>query len=134
VTADRGGTPGVTGGLPGAAVVAPGLFGLTGVALGAFGAHALKARLGPELLEVFRTGVFYQLVHAVALLGIAGIRDRLRAPRVTTWLFSVGIVIFSGSLYALATTGVRLWGAITPLGGLAFLAGWASLLLPRPRR
>jgi len=128
VTAERSGTAGVS------PVVLPGLFGLTGVALGAFGAHALKARLGPELLEVFRTGVFYQLVHAVALLGIVGIRDRLRAPRVTTWLFSVGIVIFSGSLYALAMTGVRLWGAITPLGGLAFLGGWASLLLPRPRR
>ncbi|HEY8925287.1 MAG TPA: DUF423 domain-containing protein [Polyangia bacterium] len=128
MNADRGGAAGV------APVVLPGLFGLTGVALGAFGAHALKARLGPELLEVFRTGVFYQLVHAVALLGIAGIRDRLRAPRLTTWLFSVGIVIFSGSLYALATTGVRLWGAVTPLGGVAFLAGWASLLWPRPRR
>ena len=117
-----------------APVALPGLFGLTGVALGAFGAHALKARLGPELLEVFRTGVFYQLVHAVALLGVVGLRDRLRAPRVTTWLFSVGIVIFSGSLYALAISGVRMWGAVTPLGGLAFLGGWASLLLPRPRR
>ena len=117
-----------------AAVAVPGLFGLTGVALGAFGAHALKARLGPELIEVFRTGVFYQLVHAVALLGVAAIRDRLRAPRVTTWLFSAGIVIFSGSLYVLAVTGVRMWGAVTPLGGLAFLAGWGSLLLPRPRR
>ena len=116
------------------AVALPGLFGLTGVALGAFGAHALKARLGPELIEVFRTGVFYQLVHAVALLGVASIGDRLRAPRVTTALFSVGIVIFSGSLYALAISGVRMWGAVTPLGGLAFLGGWASLLLPPRRR
>jgi len=134
VIADRSAAGGAAAG-GAAAVAVPGLFGLTGVALGAFGAHALKARLGPELIEVFRTGVFYQLVHAVALLGVAGIRDRLRAPRVTTWLFSIGIVIFSGSLYALAVSGVRLWGAVTPLGGLAFLAGWASLLLPpAPRR
>jgi len=115
------------------AVAVPGIFGLTGVALGAFGAHALKARLGPELLEVFRTGVFYQLVHAVALLAVAGIRDRLRAPRATTWLFSAGIVIFSGSLYALALSGIRGWGAVTPLGGLAFLAGWTTLILPKRR-
>lgn len=115
------------------AVALPGIFGLTGVALGAFGAHALKGRLGPELVEVFRTGVFYQLIHAVALLGVAAVRDRLRAPRATTWLFSAGIVIFSGSLYALAISGVRLWGAITPLGGLAFLGGWTTLLLPARR-
>jgi uncharacterized membrane protein YgdD (TMEM256/DUF423 family) len=113
------------------AVTVPAAFGLTGVALGAFGAHALKGRLGPELIEIFRTGVFYQLVHAVALLATAGLRDRLRVPRATTWLFSVGIVIFSGSLYALALTGTRLWGAVTPLGGLAFLAGWLTLLLPK---
>src|SRR5436305_1263922 len=115
------------------AVIVPGLFGLTGVALGAFGAHALKGRLGPELLEIFRTGVFYQLVHAVALLAVANLRDRLRMPRATTWLFSVGIVIFSGSLYTLAITGTRLWGAVTPFGGLAFLAGWLTLLLPQRR-
>jgi uncharacterized membrane protein YgdD (TMEM256/DUF423 family) len=115
------------------AVTVPGLFGLTGVALGAFGAHALKGRLGPELIEVFRTGVFYQLVHAVALLAVAALRDRLRAPRATTWLFSIGIVIFSGSLYTLAVTGVRTWGAVTPLGGLAFLAGWLTLILPPHR-
>jgi uncharacterized membrane protein YgdD (TMEM256/DUF423 family) len=113
------------------AVTVPGAFGLTGVALGAFGAHALKGRLGPELIEIFRTGVFYQLVHAVALLAVAAIHHRLRVPRATTWLFSLGIVIFSGSLYALALTGTRLWGAVTPLGGLAFLAGWLTLLLPK---
>ena len=115
------------------AVTVPGLFGLTGVALGAFGAHALKGRLGPDLIEVFRTGVFYQLIHAVALLAAAGLRDRLRAPRATTWLFSIGIVIFSGSLYALAISGIRTWGAVTPLGGLAFLAGWLTLILPKRR-
>jgi uncharacterized membrane protein YgdD (TMEM256/DUF423 family) len=110
-----------------------GAFGASGVALGAFGAHALRARLGPELIEVFRTGVFYQLVHAVALLAVAALADRLRAPRATTSLFSVGIVIFSGSLYVLSITGVRAWGAVTPLGGLCFLAGWTTLLLPKRR-
>jgi len=110
-----------------------GTLGLTGVALGAFGAHALKARLGPELLEIYKTGVFYQLVHAVALLAVAGVWARLRAPRATAALFVAGVVIFSGSLYLLAISGVRLWGAVTPFGGLAFLAGWLTLLLPAKR-
>ncbi len=118
---------------PRAAVTVAGALGFPGVGLGAFGAHALKARLGPELLEFYKTGVFYQLVHAVALLAVAGVWSRLRAPRVTATLFVVGVVIFSGSLYALAISGVRLWGAVTPFGGLAFLAGWLTLLLP-PRR
>ena len=108
-----------------------GLFGLTGVALGAFGAHALKARLTPEALEIYRTGVLYHLVHAAVLLGVAGVQDRLRSPRLTATLFAMGIVIFSGSLYILALSGVRVWGAVTPLGGVALLAGWGTLLLPR---
>jgi uncharacterized membrane protein YgdD (TMEM256/DUF423 family) len=106
------------------------LFGFTGVALGAFGAHALRARVSPELLEVYRTGVLYHLLHAVALLAVAALADRLRAPRATAALFAGGIVIFSGSLYLLALTGTRMWGAVTPLGGLAFLAGWLTILLP----
>jgi len=110
-----------------------GALGFSGVALGAFGAHALKARLGPELLEIYKTGVFYQLVHAVALLAVAGVWARLRAPRATAALFVAGVVIFSGSLYLLALSGVRLWGAVTPFGGLAFLAGWLTLLLPAQR-
>lgn len=110
-----------------------GALGFTGVALGAFGAHALKARLSPDLLEVYKTGVFYQLVHAVTLLAVNGLWARLRAPRVTAALFVAGVVIFSGSLYALAISGVRVWGAVTPFGGLAFLAGWLTLLWP-PRR
>ena len=108
-----------------------GLFGLTGVALGAFGAHALKARLTPEALEIYRTGALYHLVHAGVLVGIAGVQDRLRAPRLTATLFAAGIAIFSGSLYILALSGVRLWGAVTPFGGVALLAGWGTLLLPR---
>ena len=118
---------------PRALVAAAGALGFSGVALGAFGAHALKARLSPELLEVYKTGVFYQLVHAVALLAVNGLWARLRAPRATAALFVVGVVIFSGSLYALAISGVRVWGAVTPLGGLAFLAGWLTLLVPARR-
>lgn len=111
-----------------------GALGLTGVALGAFGAHALKARLTPEHLDIYRTAVFYQLVHAVALLAMAGLRERLRAPSLTAALLAAGVVIFSGSLYALALTGVRGWGAVTPLGGLALLAGWFTILLPAGAR
>jgi uncharacterized membrane protein YgdD (TMEM256/DUF423 family) len=114
-------------------VAVAGALGFSGVALGAFGAHALKARLSPDLLEVYKTGVFYHLVHAVALLAVNGLWARLRAPRATAALFVAGVVIFSGSLYALAISGVRVWGAVTPLGGLAFLAGWLTLLLPASR-
>ncbi|MEA2698871.1 MAG: hypothetical protein QOI66_3142 [Myxococcales bacterium] len=108
-----------------------GFFGLTGVALGAFGAHGLRERLGPGMLEVYRTGVLYQLIHAVALLAVALGAARLRRPRAVAALFTAGIVVFSGSLYALALTQVRVLGAITPIGGLAFMAGWVVLLLER---
>jgi uncharacterized membrane protein YgdD (TMEM256/DUF423 family) len=111
-----------------------GLFGLTGVVLGAFGAHGLRERLDPGMLEVYRTGVLYHLLHAVALLAIGLSAGRLRYPRVVTALWAAGIVIFSGSLYALALTGVHKLGAITPLGGLAFIAGWAVLLVSPARR
>jgi len=105
------------------------LSGFVGVGLGAFGAHGLRSRISPEMLAVFETGVRYQLVHAVALLALAGWMDRLSGWLVTTagWLFFAGIMLFSGSLYLLALTGVTILGAITPLGGLAFLAGWACL-------
>jgi uncharacterized membrane protein YgdD (TMEM256/DUF423 family) len=101
------------------------------VAAGAFGAHALAERLSADLLEVFQTGVRYHLVHALALL-VVGLAVDLRPHRlwdVAGWLFSAGIVIFGGSLYALALSGVRWLGAITPIGGLCFLAGWASVAL-----
>jgi len=97
------------------------------VGLGAFGAHALKSRLSPDMLEVFETGVKYQVYHALALLLLAS----LRGPSKAAWCFSAGIVIFSGSLYILALTGVRKWGAVTPIGGLLFLAGWLFLLFQR---
>jgi uncharacterized membrane protein YgdD (TMEM256/DUF423 family) len=105
------------------------LSGFVGVAAGAFGAHALKARLAPDLLAVFQTGAQYQMYHALALLAAAWAASRWPGGAVTAagWLFAAGTVLFSGSLYALALSGVRALGAVTPLGGVAFLAGWACL-------
>ncbi len=103
-----------------------------GVAFGAFGAHALGSRISPRMLEVYKTGVQYHLLHALALILIALLADRMRAHklvRIAGGLITVGIVLFSGSLYALVITGTRLLGAITPLGGLCFLAGWATLFI-----
>ncbi len=102
---------------------------LIGVAAGAFGAHALKARLAPELLITFETGVRYQLVHSLALLAVAWavVRWPGRATTSAGVLFLTGIVLFSGSLYALALTGTRTLGIVTPFGGAAFIAGWACL-------
>ncbi len=100
---------------------------LLGVAAGAFGAHALRGRITPEMIAVFETGARYQLVHALALI-VVGLTLEQRASRglrVAGTLFGAGIVLFSGSLYALALTGTRAWGAVTPLGGLCFLVGWA---------
>lgn len=96
-----------------------------GVAAGAFGAHALRDQIPPDRLAIYQTGAQYQLVHALALLGIAA--SPLRDSRRTGWLFLIGVFVFSGSLYALAITGIPWLGAITPLGGLSFLAGWALL-------
>lgn len=103
--------------------------GFIGVAFGAFGAHGLRGRLSPEMLAVFETGVRYQMYHALALLLTAVLATRLdgRAIVAAGWLFVAGIVLFSGSLYLLAVTGVSILGAITPLGGVAFLAGWICL-------
>ena len=105
------------------------VLGLVAVALGAFGAHALRSRVTPELLATFETGVRYHVYHALALFACAWAMDRWPSPQVV-WaggLFVTGIVLFSGSLYLLALTGARWWGAVTPLGGLAFLAGWVCL-------
>lgn len=102
---------------------------LLGVAAGAFGAHALRARLTPELLTVFETGVRYQLFHSLALLAVAWAAARWpgRASVAAGWLFVAGIFLFSGSLYLLTLSGLRGVGWITPFGGLAFIAGWACL-------
>ncbi len=99
------------------------------VGLGAFGAHGLRSRLSPEMLAVFETGVRYHMYHALALILTSLIAGRVDGWLVRTagWMFVAGIVLFSGSLYALALSGVTVLGAITPLGGLAFLAGWACL-------
>jgi len=107
------------------------LSALISVAAGAFGAHALRARLTPELLAVFETAARYQMYHALGLLAVAWATSRSPGalPVWAGWLFVAGTVLFSGSLYALALTGVRWWGAVTPLGGVAFLAGWICLAL-----
>ena len=105
-----------------------GLAGL-GVLLGAFGAHGLRERLTPDLLAVYETGIRYHLIHALGLLAVAWASERWANAWVGAagWLFVAGIVVFSGSLYLLAVTGTRWLGAITPIGGLCFLAGWAAL-------
>ena len=106
--------------------------GFLGVALGAFGAHGLRGRLSPEMLQVFETGVRYHLYHALAIVATAAIMGRIDGSRllhIAGWSFTAGIVLFSGSLYSLAFTGITTLGAITPLGGLAFLVGWACLAL-----
>jgi uncharacterized membrane protein YgdD (TMEM256/DUF423 family) len=106
--------------------------GFVAVAFGAFGAHGLRGRLTPDMLAVFETGVRYHMYHALALLLVAALGPRPgigdgRAIVAAGWLFVAGIVLFSGSLYLLAVTGVTVLGAITPIGGVAFLAGWALL-------
>ena len=105
------------------------VMGAIGVGLGAFGAHGLRGRLSPEMLAVFETGVRYQMYHALALMVTAALLPRLdgRAILIAGWSFFAGIVLFSGSLYALALSGVTTLGAVTPLGGVAFLVGWISL-------
>jgi uncharacterized membrane protein YgdD (TMEM256/DUF423 family) len=112
------------------------VFGFLAVALGAFGAHALKARLTPEDLEIFETGVRYQMYHALALFAVAWAATRWPEGNTSLagWAFVVGILIFSGSLYLLVGTGARWLGAITPLGGVALLVGWATLALSILRR
>jgi uncharacterized membrane protein YgdD (TMEM256/DUF423 family) len=104
--------------------------GFISVALGAFGAHALKGRLDAYHLGVFRTGVEYQFYHTFALAWV-GLMATAQTPlfRWSGWLFLTGIVIFSGSLYTLALTRIPWWGAITPLGGICFLVAWCLLAL-----
>ena len=113
-------------------LVAAALSGFIAVALGAFGAHGLKQRLSADLLAVFQTGVQYHFYHTFALLAVGLLMLHMPANGSLRWsgiLFIVGIVVFSGSLYVLSLTGVRWLGAITPLGGVAFLVAW--LLLAR---
>lgn len=111
-------------------LLAGALYGLLGVALGAFGAHALKQKLTPELLGVWRTAVEYQFWHALALLAVAQLLRSQPAPALNLAgaCFALGVLVFSGSLYALCLSGLRVLGAVTPLGGLLLLAGWAALI------
>lgn len=106
-----------------------------GVAAGAFGAHALEARLDPRMLEVFETAARYQMYHALALLFVAIAVERWPGvlARASGWSFVAGTVVFCGSLYVLALTGARWLGAVTPLGGVCFLAGWTCLALAARR-
>lgn len=111
--------------------------GFLGVAAGAFGAHALDQVLSPSVLEIYQTGVFYHLLHAVLMTAIAiaiplstdGQPNFTRLLRTSVWLYFIGILFFSGSLYCLAIFDIRSLGMITPIGGLFFLAGWTTLFL-----
>lgn len=105
--------------------------GLLAVAFGAFGAHALRTRLDPYAMGIFETAVQYHFAHSLALLAVALLYRSAQAPRLLGFAglaFSAGLVLFSGSLYLLAVSGLRWLGAITPLGGMAFIAGWSLLL------
>jgi uncharacterized membrane protein YgdD (TMEM256/DUF423 family) len=110
-------------------VVAGALFAAAAVAAGAFGAHALADRLSADRLATWETAARYHLIHALALVLLGAIAGRWPAPllSISGWLFTAGIVIFGGTLYALALGGPRWLGAITPLGGLALIAGWLVL-------
>lgn len=103
--------------------------GMLAVMLGAFGAHGLKKTITPEMLEIFKTGVQYQFYHTIALLAV-GILMSFNQSKALKWsanLFMAGIILFSGSLYLLAISGIKAFGAITPLGGIAFITGWILL-------
>jgi uncharacterized membrane protein YgdD (TMEM256/DUF423 family) len=112
------------------ALVLASLFLFVAVAAGAFGAHALRSKLAPDLMTVYQTAVQYHFWHALGLLAIALLlmqKPGSGALIAAAWLMLAGLLLFSGSLYALALTGVRTWGAVTPVGGVAFLAAWAAL-------
>lgn len=127
-------------------MIAGALSGALGVAAGAFGAHALRARVEPRMLEVFETAARYQMYHALALFAVAWVYARATAAAASVaaapgagfataagWLFIAGTVLFSGSLYTMTLTGARWLGAITPLGGACFIAGWVCLAVASAR-
>ncbi len=105
---------------------------LVAVALGAFGAHGLEGKISERMIEVWKTGVTYQMFHAIALLIIGLLIGKFPEASAFTWagwVMFLGIILFSGSLYALSTTGIKIFGPITPLGGLAFLVSWVLLMI-----
>lgn len=103
------------------------VFGFLGVAIGAFGAHSLKQYLTPETIETYKTGVQYHLIHAVVILALGFYNDK--RFNISGWLFSIGIILFSFSLYAYSLTGVTSIAIITPFGGVFFLAGWLMIMI-----
>lgn len=108
------------------------IFGFSAVALGAFAAHGLKGSLEPRMLEAFKTGVLYQMFHSLTLLAIVPLiwrKSDVRSLQLAIMGFVLGIVLFSGSLYLMAITGIRWLGAITPFGGVSFLLAWVALFL-----
>ncbi|HLA64833.1 MAG TPA: DUF423 domain-containing protein [Rhodothermales bacterium] len=116
-------------GVPRALLVVGALSGALAVAAGAFGAHALAASVSPERLATFRTGASYHLIHALATVAVALVAAHVpgRVVRAAGWLFVAGTVLFAGSLYLLVLLDVPMLGAVTPLGGVAFIAGWLAL-------
>ncbi len=108
------------------------LSGMAAVIFGAFGAHALKDQLSPPLMQAYQTGVYYQFFHTFALLAVGILLERRGALRLLKWsgvCFTLGILLFSGSLYVLALSGIRVFGMVTPLGGLLFIVAWFLMWL-----
>jgi uncharacterized membrane protein YgdD (TMEM256/DUF423 family) len=112
-------------------VLSAAIFGALGVAAGAFGAHGLEDRLDARALDIWQTAVHYEMYHALALLGTAWVVDQVSSTAATVagWCFIAGILVFSGTLYILALTGIRWLGAITPFGGVSLIAGWIALFV-----
>ena len=112
-------------------IIVGSIFAVIGVLMGAFGSHGLKTRVTSEDLIIFETGVRYQMYHAIGLiiLGVIGINFPYGMIQIPGYLFSLGILLFSGSLYLLVITNIRWFGAVTPIGGLCFIAGWILLSL-----
>jgi len=110
-------------------LLAGAIFMALAVSLGAFGAHALKKVLSPEMLTIYHTGVEYQFYHAIGLLiiGLAGFHIQSKYLNWAGLLLTIGIIIFSGSLYVLTLSGIKVLGAITPIGGVSFIAGWICM-------
>jgi len=108
-------------------IIAGGIFGFLGVAIGAFGAHSLKGMLAPEMMEAFKTGVMYQLIHSVVILAIGlTAKEKFYLPAL---FFNIGILLFSFSLYLYSLTYTLAFAMITPLGGVSFLIGWALVVV-----
>ncbi|WP_115717891.1 DUF423 domain-containing protein [Gallaecimonas mangrovi] len=106
-------------------------YGATGVAMGAFAAHGLKKLVSAEMVEVVDTGVRYQMLHAITLIGLVLLATRINSPWLTTsaWLIAVGTLLFSGSLYFLGLTDIKFFGPVTPIGGVCLILGWLALMV-----